>query len=95
MQFNLHIAIPILNVLYLSVTVACDHQRAYDYFIEAVLNPGEFLAKKCEGWDLFAENKCENVQVALGNLTTNLEGKFYFETNNEKPFSNSRILYNQ
>lgn len=77
---------------YFYFTVACDHRRAYYYFIEAVLNPKVFLSKKCEDWDLFVENKCETMEVALGNLTTTAAGKFYFKTANEKPFSDSGAL---
>lgn len=65
----------------------CDHYRAYEYFTEAVLNPTGFVAKKCNNWDQFKINHCDKETVPMGNLTTNLTGNFYLDTNKQKPYS--------
>lgn len=65
----------------------CDHHRAYEYFIEAVLNPTDFVAKKCSNWAQYKINYCDKETVPMGDLTTNLTGSFYLDTNKEKPYS--------
>ncbi|XP_050315533.1 phospholipase A1-like [Anthonomus grandis grandis] len=79
----------------------CDHQRAYAYFIEALLNPTDLVAQKCSNWAQFKVNYCDKETVPLGDLNTTLTGRFYLETNKEKPytrktgggFSLSRLLH--
>lgn len=68
----------------------CDHHRAWAYFIEAVLNPGEFKARKCASWDKFKEDKCDREEVAMGDLKTTLTGDFFLETNKDKPFAKKK-----
>lgn len=63
--------------------------RAPEYLIEAVLNPTELVATKCETWKKFLLNKCEDETVPLGDLTTTKTGNFYLETNKDKPYSKS------
>lgn len=71
------------------ISVSCDHQRATEYLVEAILNPGELLARKCESWKKFVLNQCEDETVALGDLTTTKTGNFYLETNRDRPYSRS------
>ncbi|KAJ8934544.1 hypothetical protein NQ314_013285 [Rhamnusium bicolor] len=68
--------------------VTCDHQRAPEYFAEAILNPKEFLAKSCSDWDTYKDKKCENGQeIPLGDITAKITGNFYLETNKDKPYA--------
>lgn len=69
--------------------VSCDHLRAPEYLIEAILNPDELIAKKCENWLNFVLNRCQGETVALGDLTTKKIGNFYLETNRDRPYSRS------
>ncbi|XP_019881701.2 phospholipase A1 isoform X1 [Aethina tumida] len=71
----------------ISDPVFCDHRRAWKYFAEAVLNPGTFIAKKCESWSKFKRDKCDNVTVSMGDVTTTETGDFYLETNKEPPYA--------
>ncbi|XP_056640293.1 inactive pancreatic lipase-related protein 1-like [Diorhabda sublineata] len=66
--------------------VFCDHGRSHSYFIEAILNPADFLARKCSTYNLF-KKRCQDEKIALGNLTTRATGNFYFDTNKEPPYS--------
>lgn len=70
--------------------VSCDHHRAHEYFVEAILNPKEFAARKCGNWDSYKKDKCESEEVAMGNLTTKATGKFFLETNKDRPFARAR-----
>ncbi|KAG5879920.1 hypothetical protein JTB14_014393 [Gonioctena quinquepunctata] len=80
--------IDLLDLTSLADPITCDHHRACDYFVEAILNPDELLATKCSQWrGLFTSRKCEDVKVHLGDLTSNERGTFFFETNKEKPYS--------
>ncbi|CAH1163329.1 unnamed protein product [Phaedon cochleariae] len=79
--------IDLLDLRSLVDPISCDHRRAGEYFVEAILNPDELLATRCSGWELLAKNQCDDVKVNLGDLTTNETGTFYFETNKERPFS--------
>lgn len=74
---------------YYQISVSCDHLRSVEYFIEAVLNPEELTARKCESWKNFILNRCDGEPVALGNLTTIATGNFFFETNRDRPYSKS------
>ncbi|CAH0550789.1 unnamed protein product [Brassicogethes aeneus] len=65
----------------------CDHRRAWAYYTEAILNPGTMLAKKCKDWKSFKDNKCDNVTVAVGDITTMEKGDFFLETNKEPPYT--------
>lgn len=73
----------------LSFSVSCDHKRATEYLVEAILNPSELTARKCETWKKFLLNECEDERVALGDLSTTKTGNFYLETNRERPYSKS------
>ncbi|KAL1497525.1 hypothetical protein ABEB36_008469 [Hypothenemus hampei] len=65
----------------------CDHQRAYAYFTEAVLNPNNLLAQRCSSWAQYKINYCDEETVPMGDLSTNATGNFYLDTNKEKPYS--------
>ncbi|XP_045482335.1 phospholipase A1-like [Harmonia axyridis] len=74
------------DVSTLAEPIWCDHQRGYNLFLEAVKSPCLFLAKKCESYDKFKENKCENIAVSLGDLEASSAGSYYFNTTAEAPF---------
>ncbi|KAH1014526.1 lipase member H-A [Dendroctonus ponderosae] len=71
----------------LSEPVTCDHRRAWAYFIEAVLNPSDLVAQKCDTWAKFKLNSCSEETVPLGDLTTTLQGNFFLQTNKERPYA--------
>ncbi|XP_072391902.1 phospholipase A1-like [Diabrotica undecimpunctata] len=79
--------IDLLDITSVADPVTCDHQRSHEYFTEAILNPGDFLATKCTQYTLLFKKCDENYKVPLGDLTTTLKGNFYFETNKERPYA--------
>lgn len=61
--------------------------------------PCLFLARKCENYDKFKENKCEDIAISLGDLEASSAGSYYFKTTDKAPFieiedlrRNERIL---
>lgn len=79
-----------LRSKYIFFLVSCDHHRAHEYFVEAILNPRELTARKCADWDSYKKNQCENEEVSIGDLTTKATGKFFLETNKDRPFAKAR-----
>ncbi|KAJ3648993.1 hypothetical protein Zmor_020757 [Zophobas morio] len=78
--------IDLLDITSVAEPIWCDHHRSWQYFIEAVLNPKEFLGSKCGGWAQFKTNICDKEEVAMGDLETTETGDFYLETNKDKPY---------
>nr|CAI5837821.1 unnamed protein product [Callosobruchus analis] len=67
--------------------LSCDHRRAPFLFAEALAYPHEYIAQKCDSWDDFKEDKCQNGEkVAMGDLNTKSRGKFYLKTGKDRPF---------
>lgn len=80
--------IDLLDVKSVGDPIICSHIRSPQYFIEAVLNPTEFVSKRCSSWVKFITGLCnKEVSVAMGDLKSNIEGNFYLETNKDKPFA--------
>ncbi|CAG9762078.1 unnamed protein product [Ceutorhynchus assimilis] len=65
----------------------CDHRRSWAYFTEALLNPTEMVAQKCNSWAEYKISYCDKVTVPMGDLNTTLTGSFYLKTNKEPPYS--------
>ncbi|XP_044265372.1 uncharacterized protein LOC123011801 [Tribolium madens] len=82
--------IDLLDIKSVAEPITCDHHRSWQYFIEAVLNPNEFLATKCDGYTKFKTGLCEKEEVPMGDLQTKKTGDFYLETNKEKPYAKRR-----
>lgn len=90
--------IDLLDVSSVTEAITCDHHRSWEYYIEAVLNPNEFLGGKCKkGWiekQIRRSGGCDDEEgiekTNLGDLEVKKTGEFYLETNNEKPFSRKR-----
>lgn len=61
--------------------------RSVEYFIEAILNPTQLVATRCDSWTSYFLNRCNGETVALGNLQTKAMGNFYLETNRDRPYS--------
>ncbi|XP_063918830.1 pancreatic triacylglycerol lipase-like [Zophobas morio] len=78
--------IDLMDIKSVAEPVACNHQRSWKYFIEAVLNPTSFMGVKCGGWLQYKTNFCDKKEVAMGDLETTETGDFYLETNKDKPF---------
>ncbi|XP_063909022.1 lipoprotein lipase-like [Zophobas morio] len=76
------------NILKLSETIGCSHSRSYKLFVEALLHPDKFQAKKCYNWIVYliSEDLCEDETVTLGDLTTTATGKYYLKTEDEPPY---------
>ncbi|KAL3288193.1 hypothetical protein HHI36_002643 [Cryptolaemus montrouzieri] len=72
-------------------SVFCSHRRGYELFVETVKLPEQFMAKKCENYDHFKENKCGNhsLEVSVGDLNLTETGKFYLETGDKPPYVKS------
>ncbi|XP_076268162.1 phospholipase A1 2-like isoform X1 [Rhynchophorus ferrugineus] len=64
----------------------CDHIRAWDYFLEALLNPNGFIASKCLG-TIYDRENCNGETVSMGDINLTAEGNYYLETNRHKPFA--------
>ncbi|EFA06789.1 Vitellogenin-2-like Protein [Tribolium castaneum] len=82
--------IDLLDIKSVAEPITCDHHRSWQFFIEAVLNPNEFLATRCESYTKFKTGLCEKDEVPMGDLETKKTGDFYLETNKEKPFAKRR-----
>ncbi|XP_045475633.1 phospholipase A1-like [Harmonia axyridis] len=72
-------------------SVNCDHERAYQYFVESVDNVGSFAAKKCAGLTEVGQQECSGNMVAMGDLELTEIGVFYLETKSYAPFSKSSL----
>lgn len=48
------------------------------------------MGRRCENYDKFKSTSCEEEQVAMGDLNSKMTGKFYLETNKEKPFGKEK-----
>ncbi|XP_044745611.1 phospholipase A1-like [Coccinella septempunctata] len=77
------------NVGNLIFSANCDHERAYQYFLESVENYGSFAAKKCYNFEEVGSKNCSGKVVAMGDLDLEESGVFYLETNSYAPFSKS------
>ncbi|KAK9892112.1 hypothetical protein WA026_018315 [Henosepilachna vigintioctopunctata] len=67
--------------------LSCDHNRAWEYFVEAVNVTGSFAARKCDSYENFKKGICAGEVVMMGDLNLKATGSFFLETNSEKPFS--------
>ncbi|XP_044746380.1 phospholipase A1-like [Coccinella septempunctata] len=67
--------------------VTCDHSRAWDFYVEALNTTGSFPSRKCKSFSDFANNICESIEAAMGDLELKLQGTFYLETNPNKSYS--------
>jgi len=83
--------IDLIDITSVGDPIWCDHHRAWEFFIEAVLNPDKFESTKCNVEKkllVFEKKTCsENDTVNIGDLKTKKTGNYYLETNNEKPFA--------
>ncbi|XP_023311422.1 lipase member H-B-like [Anoplophora glabripennis] len=74
------------NINFFNITtytdlIYCGHRRAYQYFVEAILNPRDFIATECSDWVSYKAGKCDkNKKVSMGDITVNAQGNFYLET---------------
>ena len=67
--------------------VACDHQRSWKYYVEAVANPDRFKARKCGSWAKYATKyMCDDEYANMGDLETKQIGDFYLDTNSSPPY---------
>merc|ERR1712029_1086153 len=65
----------------------CSHRRAYVYFIETVVSPTGFLARKCQSWLAYQSDTCSNAEESyMGNPETSDRGNYYLETNAQPPY---------
>ncbi|KAK9892109.1 hypothetical protein WA026_018312 [Henosepilachna vigintioctopunctata] len=71
--------------------VFCSQARSYEYFIEAIGNPGSFLSHQCANEAELASRDCNGVEVGLGDLDTIRQGIFYLKTNSKPPYSQLSI----
>lgn len=77
------------NIGNLMYSANCDHERAYQYFLESVDNYGSFAAAKCSDFEEVGRKSCSGKIVAMGDLDLTESGVYYLETNSFAPFSKS------
>lgn len=74
-----------------AVTSICSHLMAPKYWAESVSskNPNAFLSTRCESYEAFLNQTCENPVTTSMGLYANLQsrGNFYLQTNMESPYS--------
>ncbi|XP_017777589.1 PREDICTED: phospholipase A1 member A-like [Nicrophorus vespilloides] len=69
-------------------SIACNHGRAYMYFIESILNEKAFKSQKCANVDEAIYSRCfEESDVYMGQADTYKYGLYYVKTNTKYPFS--------
>uniref|UniRef100_A0A1B6E9K6 Lipase domain-containing protein n=1 Tax=Clastoptera arizonana TaxID=38151 RepID=A0A1B6E9K6_9HEMI len=79
--------------IFLAVDKGCSHTRAWMYYTEAILNPNSSVATKCDNYDKFMLNFCENVYYGFRfPVDTNANGKLYLNTNPNVPYLKGRSL---
>lgn len=67
----------------------CSHRRAWLYYQESVKNPEAFVAIKCNSYDAFTNNTCENEKAFMGfSMDIGARGNFYLSTH-PNPFKSS------
>uniref|UniRef100_A0A0A9Z9A4 Pancreatic lipase-related protein 2 n=1 Tax=Lygus hesperus TaxID=30085 RepID=A0A0A9Z9A4_LYGHE len=64
----------------------CSHTRSFKYFIESVLNPHAFPARKCASYDKVKDGKCENKNSTYFGPDTEVIGTYHFTTKPDKPY---------
>ncbi|KAK9892110.1 hypothetical protein WA026_018313 [Henosepilachna vigintioctopunctata] len=78
---------PLLDIFNIENTVNCDHNRAYEYFIESIQYEGSFAARQCLTPQELKNKACSGKEVAMGDLDIKETGVFFLYTNAHKPFS--------
>ncbi|ODM89060.1 Phospholipase A1 [Orchesella cincta] len=73
----------------IDLTGGCAHERAPDYFLEALLSETEFRGKKCTSWNDFTSGICDDNEVGVMSYNTpeTTTGVFYLRTNSESPYA--------
>uniref|UniRef100_A0A0A9WPV5 Pancreatic lipase-related protein 1 n=1 Tax=Lygus hesperus TaxID=30085 RepID=A0A0A9WPV5_LYGHE len=64
----------------------CIHSRSFQYYIESVLNPHAFPARKCASYDKVKDGKCENKNSTYFGPDTEVIGTYHFTTKPDKPY---------
>uniref|UniRef100_A0A0A9WBU3 Putative phospholipase A1 magnifin n=1 Tax=Lygus hesperus TaxID=30085 RepID=A0A0A9WBU3_LYGHE len=64
----------------------CSHTRSFKYFIESVLNPHAFPARKCASYDKLKEGKCARRYSTYFGPETGVTGTYFFKTLSKKPY---------
>uniref|UniRef100_A0A0A9XPS7 Lipase domain-containing protein n=1 Tax=Lygus hesperus TaxID=30085 RepID=A0A0A9XPS7_LYGHE len=64
----------------------CIHSRSFQYYIESVLNPHAFPARKCASYDKVKDGKCENKNSTYFGPDTEVIGFYYFKTKPKEPY---------
>ncbi|XP_043267432.1 pancreatic triacylglycerol lipase-like [Venturia canescens] len=67
----------------------CSHGRSHQFMAESIVGTKDFIAFMCESWTDFMAGKCDgNMVTTMGEYISNeAHGKYYLETNPEKPFA--------
>ena len=76
---------------------ACSHSRSYEYFAESLKNSSSpFYSLKCDSYDAFQSNKCENLETFMGGIdyVPQFNGTYYLNTNSSAPFSLGKFYGN-
>ncbi|KAK9892107.1 hypothetical protein WA026_018310 [Henosepilachna vigintioctopunctata] len=74
------------NSTSLTKDLFCSHTRAFEFFLHAVRNPQFFMAKRCPSYEDFKNEKCDNIEVSLGDLETTQRGDFFLDTDAQPPY---------
>ncbi|XP_054288067.1 phospholipase A1-like [Macrosteles quadrilineatus] len=71
-----------------SKNLGCSHNRVPFYFIDSVLYPENFVAKKCDSWKSFTSCQCESEETVFVTFPPVLgaKGTYQLKTNSETPF---------
>ncbi|XP_034826443.1 pancreatic triacylglycerol lipase-like [Maniola hyperantus] len=68
--------------------LGCSHNRSWMLYVESVLNPLAFPARKCKDWDAFKKGQCESEISYMGHpsgpATSN--GHYWLQTADKFPY---------
>lgn len=80
------------------MTVACSHQRSYEYFTESILSSCKFTAVPCTTADDFQAGHCMGCgagpcpSMGYDADKSTRTGTFYLKTNGQSPFCSKSIF---
>lgn len=67
--------------------IFCSHSRAWEYWVEALKNPGFFLGVACDSYDQFLNHRCNtSANAYMTNETLPKQGKYYLQTRKSPPY---------
>lgn len=74
------------------INVTCSHERSYFYFNESLNSKRKFIGERCENFEKKVSlellgQRCSDVTDRVGIFTAGKKGRFFVETNAERPFA--------